>query len=258
MTTSPLARAVAERARRWLTEPPVYEVSVTSATSDPVRAAVQQAMADHKCDHYTRRPGIAPLCKAVAASLADRGVNVDPDNGVVISGGGREARYVALTALAPGRQVMVAQPGPGYAQDVLALSGMEPTRLDLSGDLPAVEKGLLLLDPTLLDGDTLAQVAEWAAAQDVTVIADESAAAHFGPDAPAPFASLPGMAERTLTLGSFDSLDGLTAWQVAWFAGPKPLAVTVRDLKQAMTICSPAPAQYAALAGVQSLKGNGS
>jgi aspartate/methionine/tyrosine aminotransferase len=227
---------------------------VTGSTSQAVRAAVQQAMAEHKCDHYTRRPGIAPLCKAVAEMMASQGIDLNMDNGVVISGGTQEARYVALTALAPGRNVMVAQPGPAYAQDVLALSGLAGESLDLSGDLPAVEQGLLLLDPTRLDADTLAQVAEWAAAQDVTVIADESAAAHFGPDARPPFASLPGMAERTLTLGGFAGLDGLDAWQVAWFAGPKPLAVTVRDLKQAMTICSPAPAQYAALAAVQSVK----
>jgi aminotransferase len=58
------------------------------------------------------------------------------------------------------------------------------------------------------------------------------------------------MAERTLTLGSFADLPGLNGWQVSWFAGPTPLVTQVRDLKQAMTICSPAPGQYAALAAL--------
>jgi aminotransferase len=86
----------------------------------------------------------------------------------------------------------------------------------------------------------------------LTVIVDAIDVDLFGENSPEhPFASLPGMAERTLTLGSFANLTGLDAWQVAWFAGAKPLVVKVRNLKQAMTICSPAPGQYAALAGLQ-------
>ena len=55
-------------------------------------------------------------------------------------------------------------------------------------------------------------------------------------------------AEQLLILGGFGQDAGLDAWNVAWFAGAKPLVATVRTLKQAMTICTPAPGQYAALA----------
>jgi aspartate/methionine/tyrosine aminotransferase len=222
-----------------------------SSTSTAVRAAVQQAMADHLCDHYTRRPGIAPLCKAVAAGMKGRGLDLDADNGVVITGGVAEARYVALHSLAPGKEVYVAQPGPDYHQPILDLAGIRAQPLDPQGELPDAQGGLLLLDPTVLDEDTQAQLAEWATAHNVTVIADETGAPLLDSTADyKPFAAQPGMAERTLTLGAFNATPGLDAWQVAWFAGPKKLAVAVRDLKQAMTICSPAPAQYAALAAL--------
>jgi aspartate/methionine/tyrosine aminotransferase len=63
-------------------------------------------------------------------------------------------------------------------------------------------------------------------------------------------ASLPQMAARTLTLGGFAGAPGLAAWQISWLAGPKPLLGPARDLKQAITICTTAPSQYAALAAL--------
>ena len=64
-------------------------------------------------------------------------------------------------------------------------------------------------------------------------------------------ATLPGMAERTLTIGSFAAVPGLAAWQVSWVAGGKEIFPPVRDLKQTITICTAAASQYAALAAVQ-------
>ena len=92
------------------------------------------------------------------------------------------------------------------------------------------------------------RLAEWAAKNELSVVADETGAPL---DDYTPFASLPGMAARTLTLGSFDGAPGLGALQVSWFAGPKPLLTPVRDLKQSITICTSAPSQYAALAALK-------
>ena len=99
-----------------------------------------------------------------------------------------------------------------------------------------------------MQADVLQRLAAWAVAADLTVIADES----VGPVRPdAPFvrlASLPGLAERTLTIGSFAEAPGLGAWQVSWIAGAKRVFKPVRDLKQSITICTAAASQYAALA----------
>ena len=96
------------------------------------------------------------------------------------------------------------------------------------------------------------QLATWAAANALSVIADEIDTPLLALDHHArPFAGLPGMAERTLTLGAFPDTPALTAWQVAWFAGSKGLVGPVAKLKQAMTICSPAAGQYAALAATE-------
>ena len=116
------------------------------------------------------------------------------------------------------------------------------------GALPDVAGGLLVVGGGPSRRAAGSSWRAWAAAHELSVVADETGAPL---DDYTPFASLPGMAARTLTLGSFDGAPGLGAWQVSWFAGPKPLLTPVRDLKQSITICTSAPSQYAALAALK-------
>lgn len=264
--TTPLERAVAKRGRRWLDTPDALPPgmvrmdgdAVDGQTPADVRDATIAALRAHRADHYTRRPGIAPLCRSVAEELHGAGVAVDPDSGVVITGGAQEARFVALRALVNGRTVLLPRPSPlPLYETAILFAGGTIELFDPDGELPA-HHGALLVWPSpnpasgqLATAERAGRIASWAAAHELTVIADETASALLRPEQPfVPFAALPGMGERTLTLGSFAAVPGLVAWQVGWFAGPKTLATPVRDLKQAITICSPAPSQYAALAGL--------
>jgi N-succinyldiaminopimelate aminotransferase len=263
MTASALGQLVAERAKRLLQTTPApasapLDLSAefpSGSTADSVRSATAAALEKHLCDHYTRRPGIAPLCRVVAQSLSAAGVEVDPNDGVVVAGSVDEARYVAVRALAAGKSVYQPRPAPTCYAAAIDFAGATVQTFDLSQPFPVTEGGLLLLsNPNPLTGqvlgdDALARLAVWAEAADLAVVADETHAALLRPDATFQrFASLPGMLGRTLTIGSFADTPGLGAWQVSWFAGVKPLLTTVRDLKQAITICTAAPSQYAALA----------
>jgi aspartate/methionine/tyrosine aminotransferase len=208
-----------------------------------VRAAAADAVDRHLCDHYTRRPGIAPLCKAVAAHLTVLGAPTH-ENDVVISGSVQEARYVALRSLAVGKTVYIlAEDAAPYAA-ALAFAGAQAVVIESPDDLPAGAAGLLLVTA---GAPGRAEIAARAAEENLSVVADETAAP-LGDYTP--FAALPAMATRTLTLGSFAGAPGLAAWQVSWFAGPKALLTPVRDLKQSITICTSAPSQYAALAAL--------
>ena len=252
--TNPLARAVAQRAQRWLTDVPSAQPSEEQQSSESVRGAVVDAIAQHKCDHYTRRPGIAPLCQLVAQRMAAKDVVLDPDDGVVITGGAAEARYVAIRALAAGSTAYVMADQMAHYQAAADLA--EVTLMPFDPEAPPADSqgGVLLIQPPSDPSDEqFAMLTNWASNNDVTIIADEIEQPMLANEALRPFASLPGMAERTLTLGGFAHEPGLQAWQVAWFAGPKALAMQVRTLKQAMTICSPAPGQYAALAATQEI-----
>ena len=230
---------------------------LSGSTSESIRTAVMKDIAKHRCDHYTRRPGIAPLCRAIADGLAQNGVDVDANNGVIVAGNPSEARYVAARTLGVDHPVFLLGPATEDFLAGLSFAGADVEVIDPTGPFPPTENGLLIVanpNPAtgqMVDAGTLDRLVNWVEETDSLVIADEIGAPLLSPDLSFQhFAALPGMAERTLTLGSFADLPGLNGWQVSWFAGPTPLATKVRDLKQAMTICSPAPGQYAALAGL--------
>ena len=61
---SPFRRATAQRAQRWLADTEMDRKTDHQSTPPNVRDAVIDAMQQHLCDHYTRRPGIAPLCSS--------------------------------------------------------------------------------------------------------------------------------------------------------------------------------------------------
>lgn len=250
--SSPLKNAVARRAKRWLESQPDEVAELSGTTATRVRSAVVEAMAQNECDHYTRRPGIASLCQLVSQRMAAKDVDIDPNDGVVITGGAAETRYVALRALAAHSTVYVRADDVARYQVVADLAEVTLAPVDIDNPISKDQEGILLVrQSTGAVTEEYAELVKWAGQNDMTIIADEIERPLLSDDELRPIASLPGMAGRTLTLGGFTHEPGLQAWQVAWFAGPKPLATRVRTLKQAMTICSPAPGQYAALAATQ-------
>ena len=60
-----------------------------------------------------------------------------------------------------------------------------------------------------------------------------------------PIATLPGMAERTLTLSSAGKSYSFTGWKVGWATGPADLVAAVVAAKQWLTFTSGAPLQPA-------------
>ena len=61
-----------------------------------------------------------------------------------------------------------------------------------------------------------------------------------------PVSTLPGMAERTLTISSLGKSYSFTGWKIGWASGPRPLVSAVRTTKQFLTFVSGGPLQYAA------------
>jgi N-succinyldiaminopimelate aminotransferase len=64
-------------------------------------------------------------------------------------------------------------------------------------------------------------------------------------------ASLPGMAERTVTLSSMGKTFSLTGWKIGWAIAPAPLTAAVRAAHQFMTFSIATPLQYAAAAAIE-------
>lgn len=236
-------------------------------TPEHVRQGAKDAL-DAGETHYTTRPGINPLRRAVAEKLAaENGIAVHPEREVLITCGEQEALWVALhVLLEPGDEAILVPPARAGDADIVRMARATPHVLaadpdrGLGLDADAVAravtertKAIVLRAPGLTaPGDAeLDALARVAAEHELTVIAVESlepllhdGAVHRS------IAALPGMAERTVTINGFSAIWGLEAWRVAYLAGPEALVEPMIALKQALSICSPAVSQYAALAAV--------
>lgn len=228
-------------------------------TVNILRSETISALQKHLGDHYTRRQGILPLCRAIANDLASRGLSVDAATNVVITGSVAEARFVALRVLAAHKMVYLPYPVflPHYLTG-LSFAQASIHFFDPKAIMPTEQGDLLVLpNPNPATGqvystETLEQVALWASTANMIVVADETLMPLLYPGISSMhFATISEMGKRTLTLGSFMDISGLDGWLVSWIVGPQFLIEPVRDLKQAMTICSAAISQYAALAGVR-------
>ena len=65
-----------------------------------------------------------------------------------------------------------------------------------------------------------------------------------------PVATLPGMADRTLTISSGGKTFSVTGWKVGWVSGPAELVSAVRGVKQFLTFVASGPFQPAVAVGL--------
>ncbi|MEW2271985.1 pyridoxal phosphate-dependent aminotransferase [Streptomyces sp. SID685] len=234
---------------------------------EEVREAAVRALRDGRGNQYPPGPGVPELRTAIAAHQQRRyGLSYDPDTEVLVTAGATEAIAAALLALLePGDEVVALEPYyDSYAASIALAGGrrvpvtLRPHegsfRLDLDELRAAVtdRTRLLLINTphnptgTVLTRAELAAIAELAVERDLLVVTDEvyehlvfDAAEHL------PLASLPGMRERTVTIGSAGKTFSFTGWKVGWVTAAPALVSAVRAAKQFLTYVSSGPFQYA-------------
>lgn len=277
-------RFVARRARAWLAAAeaaaaPAAALPVIDLTAEEldrpaaphIGRAVMEAL-DRGETHYTVRPGILPLRRALADRIAaEGGPDYDYRHEVLISCGGQEGRFVATQMLvAPGDEVLVQDPGYVAYREAVALAGGVPvpvqtrpedrfalTAAVLAAAITPRTRLLVLVSPDNPTGgvtprDELERIAALVRERDLRAIVDETHRAFvFDGAEHTSFAALPGMRERTVTIGSFSQTYAMAGWRAGYVVGEAALLNPVTALKQALTICSPAPTQWAALAALE-------
>lgn len=232
-----LRAAVAEHQRRHygIDLDPAGQVLVTTGATEALASAVlaltgpgDEILAFDPC--YDAYPADAGLS---GATLVPVPLAVAGDGAGAGAAGGNGARAV------PG-------PGAGFVLDADALAAALTPRSRL----------LLLNSPHNPTGkvftqDELARIAELCVEHDLTVVTDEvyehlvyDGARHV------PIATLPGMAERTLTVSSAGKTFSVTGWKVGWVSGPAELVAAVASVKQWLTYASGTPYQEAIAAAL--------
>ncbi|RQM33962.1 aminotransferase [Rhodococcus ruber] len=226
----------------------------------------RQAIADG-VNQYPPGPGTPELRRAIAADRAARyGLEHDPDGEVLVTVGATEAISAAILGLVePGEEVLLTEPYyDSYAASV-ALAGATRRTVPLtragSGfvlDVDALRAAvtdrtrmLVVNTPhnptgTVYDDEALRALAELACERDLLVLSDE-VYEHlvFDGRQHRPIASLPGMAERTVTVSSAAKMFNVTGWKIGWALGPRELIDGVRTAKQFMSFVAGAPFQPA-------------
>jgi N-succinyldiaminopimelate aminotransferase len=215
-------------------------------------------------NQYPPGVGVAELRAAVAAHQKRFwGLDVDPDS-VLVTTGATEAIASAVLALCgPGDEVVTFQPYYDSYAATIALSGAGlravPLRPPMFGFDPdelraaftSRTRMVLVNTPhnptgTVFTREQLLMVAELAAEHDAVVVTDEVYEHMVYDDAEhVPMASLPGLADRTLTISSAGKTFSVTGWKVGWVHGPAALVAAVRAVKQFLTYVSGAPFQPA-------------
>jgi N-succinyldiaminopimelate aminotransferase len=236
---------------------------------DFLRAAVAEAMAVGH-NRYAPVQGEAVLRAAVAAHAARfYGQEVDPATEVSVTSGVTEALHAAAFSFVdPGDEVIVFEPCYDSYVPCVRMAGGVPVAVTLRApafrfdpdELRAAfsprTKALILNTPhnptgTVFSKDELTLIAELCREHDVLAITDE-VYEHvvFDGGTHVRLATLPGMWERTLTLGGAGKTFSCTGWRIGWAIGPAPLQDAQCRLRQFTVFASATPFQFAVAEGL--------
>ncbi len=214
--------------------------------------------------------GLPQLRSAIAEHMRDHnGLPVGADN-VMLTTGGQEGVFLAIQALIdPGDEILVPDPRYTSYDDAIRRAGgkmvMVPTNREDAFNLEAeaVEaaitpksKALLIVTPSnptagIVTEDRLRAIADVCIRHNLIVIVDEI----YGKIVYEPWqhfsiGSLPGMAERTITLDAFSKTYAMTGWRCGYVAAPENVIDAMARIKQVTTGPVATVSQWAGLAAI--------
>lgn len=233
-------------------------------------ATLAQAAIAAGHNQYAPGKGILDLREAVAEHQQRfYGIGLDPETDVVITTGATEAIASAILALTgPGDEVLTFEPFYDSYGAMIGLSGATHTTApllapDFLPDLTTLESSfsertamVIINNPhnptgAVFPREVLQEVVRLAIKYDAVILTDE-VYEHltFGPRH-IPIATLPGAAERTLTISSAGKTFSFTGWKIGWLSGPAELVAAARTLKQFLSYSSGTPFQSAVATGLR-------
>ena len=234
-----------------------------------VLAAAHEAIAAG-ANQYAPGRGVPVLLDAVAAHQRRfYGIELDPAREVLVTAGATEALAATILALvdSPADEVVVFEPYYDSYAACVALAGATlvpvPLRFpDFQPDLDELARAvtdrtrlLIVNDPhnptgAVFSAEARAEIVRLAERHDAWIVTDEVYEHLVFDGAHVPLATLPGAAERTLSISSGGKTFSATGWKVGWVTGPADLVDAVLAVKQFLTYTNATPFQHAIAAGL--------
>ena len=243
-----------------------------TAVPHSVVSGAQQAI-DRGFNTYTRFDGLPELRAAIARKLADyNGIVADPETEITVSAGATGSFHCACVAfLNPGDEVIVFE--PYYAYHISAITSVEAvprilrmraphwtwSQVDLEGIVTSRTKAIVVNSPGNPSGKVFGRrelewIAEVAHRQDLLVFTDEiyeyflfDGRRHLS------MATLPGMRDRTITIGGYSKTYSITGWRIGYSVAAPQWAQLIGAMNDLIYVCAPAPLQYGVAKGIEEL-----
>jgi aminotransferase len=234
-----------------------------------VKEAAKRAI-DADVNQYAITWGAPSLRREIAASYkALYAMEVDPETMVTVTCGATEAMISTLLAIVdPGEEVVVLEPFyENYGPDT-AICGAKPVYValrppenrfdpdELRRAFSARTKAIIVNTPNnptgrVLRRDELEQIASLCREYDALAVTDEIYEHIFYEGEHIPIATLPGMAQRTVTISGASKSFSVTGWRVGWVVAPPELTSGIRKVHDFLTVGAPAPLQEAVAVGLR-------
>jgi aspartate/methionine/tyrosine aminotransferase len=233
--------------------------------------AARRALDDPELHQYAITWGAPRLRRAIADKYRRfYGMDVDPERHVTVCCGSTETLLSTLLAvLDPGDEVIVFEPfyenyGPGciISGAVPVWVPLEPPDFSFDPDRLARAvtprtRAIVFNSPNNPSGKVftradLQSIADLCLRHDLLAITDEIYE-HIVFDGlgHTPIATLPGMAERTVTISGISKSYSVTGWRVGYAVAPEALSVGIRRAHDFVTVGAPHPLQEAAVTALR-------
>lgn len=230
-----------------------------------------KAAIDHGVNQYSPGRG-EPDLRAAIAEHQQRfyGLTYDPGTEIIVTAGATEAlAATVLSLVGAGDEVVTFEPFyDSYAADIGLAGGTQVTvplaEPDFQPDLDILEQRvtdrtrlIIVNDPNNPTGavfsrETLERIVAVAERHNAWIVTDEvyehllfDQARHI------PIATLPGAAERTISISSAGKTFSTTGWKIGWAQGPADAITAILSVKQFLTFVNGAPFQPAIAVGLR-------
>jgi aminotransferase len=240
------------------------------ATPEMIKQAAARAIHDD-INQYAITWGAARLRQALAMRYHDwYRMTVDPQAHLTVTCGATEAMAATLLAIVdPGDEVVVMEPFyENYGPDAI-LCGATPVYVPIapegSLDLGRVAaafsertRAIIVNTPNNPAGRVLTRaeleaIATLCQRYDAWAVTDEIYEHIMYEGQHIPMATLPGMAERTITISGASKTFSVTGWRVGTIVAPGAVSTAIRKVHDFLTVGAPAPLQEGVAAALETL-----
>ena len=235
-----------------------------------LKEAAARAIADD-VNQYAITWGSRRLREALSRKYAEwYGMVVNPETDITVTCGSTEAMVATLMAIVePGDEVIVFDPFyENYGPDAILCGASlkhvpmpigAPLDLDqLTAAFSPKTRAIILNTPAnptgrVLTSDELTAIAALCQRFDAWAVTDEiyEHIRYAGPHVP--MATIPGMAERTVTISGASKTFAVTGWRIGWAVAPPEVSGAIRKVHDFLTVGAPAPLMEAVATALDEL-----